>query len=121
MYALMLIGQRSFCVQPLTHGQHVLFQLKHQRWWSIKDNSSYLSVNSQISTGESNKFRAKESKRKLKRSKRDSLSHDVQGFYNLSGDVFDVEYPEAEKLVLYDGKDDALGEYNNTTVEELFD
>ncbi|XP_050600023.1 uncharacterized protein LOC126928238 isoform X3 [Bombus affinis] len=119
VYALMLIGQRSFFVQPLTNGQHVMFQPKNEKWWSIRNNSSFVSVNPENPAGKSNKFEVEESKRKSKRSKRDSLSHDVQGFYNLSGDVFDVEYPEAEKLILYDEKDDVSTEYNDTIVEEL--
>ncbi|XP_050599228.1 uncharacterized protein LOC126927217 isoform X1 [Bombus affinis] len=119
VYALMLIGQRSFFVQPLTNGQHVMFQPKNEKWWSIRNNSSFVSVNPENPAGKSNKFEVEESKRKSKRSKRDSLSHDVQGFYNLSGDVFDVEYPEAEKLILYDEKDDVCTEYNDTIVEKL--
>lgn len=47
------------------------------------------------------------------------MNHDVQTFYNLSGDIFDVEYPEAEKLILYDEKDEISAEYNDTSVEEL--
>ncbi|XP_050472499.1 A disintegrin and metalloproteinase with thrombospondin motifs 18-like isoform X2 [Bombus huntii] len=119
VYALMSIGQRSFFVQPLTNGQHVMFQPKNERWRSIRDDSSFVSVNPENPAGKSNKFEVRESKRKSKRRKRDSLSHDVQGFYNLSGDVFDVEYPEAEKLILYDEKDDVPAEYNDTIVEEL--
>ncbi|XP_048264930.1 uncharacterized protein LOC105667080 isoform X4 [Bombus terrestris] len=45
VYALMLIGQRSFFVQPLTNGQHVMFQPKNEKWWSIRNNSSFVSVN----------------------------------------------------------------------------
>lgn len=30
-----------------------------------------------------------------------------------------MEYPEAEKLILYDEKDDVPTEYNDTIVEEL--
>lgn len=47
------------------------------------------------------------------------MNHDVQTFYNLSGDIFDVEYPEAEKLILYDEKEEISAEYNDTSVEEL--
>lgn len=30
-----------------------------------------------------------------------------------------MEYPEAEKLILYDEKDEISAEYNDTSVEEL--
>ena len=68
-----------------------------------------------------NKFGAGKRNGKTKRIKRssDSVNHDVHGFYNLSGDVFDVEYPEAKKLIFYDEKDEIPTEYNHTIVEEL--
>ena len=44
VYALMLIDQRSFFVQPLTNGQHVMFQSRDKRWWSARENSNFVSV-----------------------------------------------------------------------------
>lgn len=38
VYAMMLTGQRSFFVQPLTNGEHVMFQSKQARWWSTREN-----------------------------------------------------------------------------------
>ena len=40
-------------------------------------------------------------------------------FFIFRDNVFDVEYPEDEKLILYDEKDDVSTEYNDTIVEEL--
>ncbi|CAD1468887.1 unnamed protein product, partial [Heterotrigona itama] len=125
LYALVLIGQRSFFVQPLTNGQHVIFQSRDERWWSATENSNFVSVTpaNPPRTKKSNEF--EESNEKTKRIKRssdhddDPVNHDVQGFYNLSGDVFDVECPEAEKLIFYDEKDEIPTEYNDTIVEEL--
>lgn len=57
--------------------------------------------------------------KKLKRRRRDSINHHVQEYYNLSGDIFDMEYPEAEKLILYDERDEVTAESNDTVVEEL--
>ncbi|KAK9307654.1 hypothetical protein QLX08_002067 [Tetragonisca angustula] len=119
VYALMLIDQRSFLVQPLTNGQHVMFQSGDKRWWSAREYSNFVSVTPRnpARTKKSSKFGAGKSKR-IKRSS-DSVNRDVQGFYNLSGDVFDVEYPEAEKLIFYDEKDEVPTEYNDTIVKEL--
>lgn len=38
VYAMMLTNQRSFFVQPLTNGEHVMFQSKQARWWSTREN-----------------------------------------------------------------------------------
>ena len=57
VYALMLIGQRSFFVQPLTNGQHVMFQPKNEKWWSIRNNSSFVSVNPENPAGEKDRYR----------------------------------------------------------------
>ncbi|XP_017762475.1 PREDICTED: A disintegrin and metalloproteinase with thrombospondin motifs 3-like [Eufriesea mexicana] len=112
VYALMLTDQGSFFVQPLTDGQHVMFQLKHARWWSNREEPNIVSLSPENPA-------VKRKRKRSKRRKRDSVNHHVQEFYNLSGDVFDVEYPEAEKLILYDEKDDLSTEYNDTVVEEL--
>lgn len=44
MYALMLIDQRSFLVQPLTNGRHVMFQSRDKRWRSAREYSNFVSV-----------------------------------------------------------------------------
>ncbi|XP_026673494.1 A disintegrin and metalloproteinase with thrombospondin motifs 3-like isoform X2 [Ceratina calcarata] len=111
VYALMLTDQRSFLVQPLMNGQHVMFPSRNASWWLR---------NSNIFAPDWKKSNKNEKNKKWTRRKRDSpISHEVQEFYNLSGDVFDVEYPEAEKLILYDNRDDASTEYNDTIMEEL--
>lgn len=56
---------------------------------------------------------------KSKRTRRDSINHYAQDFYNLSGDVFNMEYPEAEKLILYDERGEVPAEYNDTIMEDL--
>lgn len=36
---MMLTGQRSFFVQPLTNGEHVMFQSRQVKsWWSTRKN-----------------------------------------------------------------------------------
>lgn len=112
VYAMMLTNQRSFFVQPLTNGEHVMFQSKQARWSSTREN-----LGDDVIVAE--KSRKERKDKKSKRRRRESLNHDVQTFYNLSGDIFDVEYPEAEKLILYDEKDEISAEYNDTSVEEL--
>ncbi|XP_076752855.1 A disintegrin and metalloproteinase with thrombospondin motifs 3 [Xylocopa sonorina] len=119
VYALMLTDQRSFFVQPLMDGKHVMFQSDHARWWSSRDHPSIVSVSREDRADDSKTGGVKGQSRRSIRMKRDSLSHDAQEFYNLSGDVFDVEYPEAEKLILYDERDEVSTEYNDTIVEEL--
>lgn len=44
VYALMLIDQRSFLVQPLTDGQHVMYQSEHVKWWSTREDPDIVSV-----------------------------------------------------------------------------
>lgn len=58
-------------------------------------------------------------KERSRRRRRDATNHSTREFYNLSGDMFDVDYPEAEKLVLYDEKDETSTEYNDTVMEEF--
>lgn len=53
------------------------------------------------------------------RKRRHSTDRYNQEFYNLSGDVFDMEYPEAERLILYDENDNVSSEYNDTIMEQL--
>ncbi|XP_076243278.1 A disintegrin and metalloproteinase with thrombospondin motifs 3 [Calliopsis andreniformis] len=112
MYALILTDRKLFFVQPLMDGQHVMYEPKQTRWWSFKENPDVVSSNKLF-------IEFKKIDKKPKRRRRDSIDHYAREFYNLSGDVFDMEYPEAEKLILYDERDEMSTEYNDTIIEEL--
>lgn len=44
MYVLMLTDRKSFFVQPLTDGQHVMYESRHTGWWSSKETPDIVSV-----------------------------------------------------------------------------
>ncbi|CAK9807329.1 A disintegrin and metalloproteinase with thrombospondin motifs 3 [Anthophora plagiata] len=119
VYALMLTDQKSFFVQPLMDGQHVMYQSKYARWWSSRENPDIVTFSHQNPTEKLKQLMIRTERNKSRRTRRNSLNHNVREFYNLSGDVFDVEYPEAEKLILHDDKDQVSAEYNDTIVEKL--
>ncbi|XP_076391435.1 A disintegrin and metalloproteinase with thrombospondin motifs 2 isoform X1 [Megachile rotundata] len=113
VYALMLIDRKSFLVQPLDDGQHVMYQSKDAGWWSSRENPDTVSIRRENPTEKS------EVRGRKMRTRRNSANHYSQEFYNLSGDVFDMEYPEAEKLIMYDESDNISSEYNDTIMEQL--
>ncbi|XP_034186806.2 A disintegrin and metalloproteinase with thrombospondin motifs 1 isoform X1 [Osmia lignaria lignaria] len=107
VYALMMIDRKSFFVQPLNNGQHVMYRSEQTGWWSSKDDPNIVSLR----RGERSEVK--------ERKRRHSADRYNQEFYNLSGDVFDNEYPEAERLILYDENDNVSSEYNDTIMEQL--
>ncbi|XP_076636472.1 A disintegrin and metalloproteinase with thrombospondin motifs 14 isoform X1 [Colletes latitarsis] len=124
MYVLVLTDRKSFFVQPLTNGQHVMYESRYASWWSYKDTPDIVSVKRENPTTRVNENMQgsgfKKQDKKLKRTRRDSLNEYTRDFYNLSGDVFNMEYPEAEKLILYDERDDEIPrKYNDTIMEQL--
>ncbi|XP_054016241.1 A disintegrin and metalloproteinase with thrombospondin motifs 3-like isoform X1 [Hylaeus anthracinus] len=118
MYVLMLTDRKSFFVQPLTDGQHVMYESRHAGWWSYREGSDVVSVMRENPSDDVRGPGFKKQDGKSKRKRRDSIDN-TQDFYNLSGDVFDMEYPEAEQLILFDQRDGMSTEYNDTIVEEL--
>lgn len=44
VYALMLTDGKSFFVQPLMDGQHVMYESKNAGWWSTRENTDAVSV-----------------------------------------------------------------------------
>ncbi|XP_076647528.1 A disintegrin and metalloproteinase with thrombospondin motifs 1 [Halictus rubicundus] len=110
VYAIMVADGTSFFVEPLADGKHVMYESPKVGWWSSRD-SDVVSLRPRKLSGFQNK--SGESNRR----KRDSMDHYTPEFYNLSGDVFDMDYPEAEKLVLYDEKEEVPTEYNDTVIE----
>ncbi|XP_076296368.1 A disintegrin and metalloproteinase with thrombospondin motifs 3 [Lasioglossum baleicum] len=108
VYAIMMSDRMSFVVEPLADGRHVMYEAPKVGWWAYRDADG---VSLRKMTG-LRKKRAKSNRRR-----RDLTDHYTREFYNLSGDVFDMDYPEAEKLVLYDEKEEVPTEYNDTVVE----
>ncbi|XP_031850064.1 A disintegrin and metalloproteinase with thrombospondin motifs 3 isoform X2 [Nomia melanderi] len=109
VYAVMVTGGAAFFVEPLVDGKHVMYESSSVGWWSSREDSGVVSL--RRLAGYENE--------KSKRRRRDATDHSTREFYNLSGDTFDMDYPEAEKLVLYDEKDEIPTEYNDTMMEEL--
>ncbi|XP_015434707.1 PREDICTED: A disintegrin and metalloproteinase with thrombospondin motifs 3-like [Dufourea novaeangliae] len=108
VYAMMVTERASFFVEPLVDGRHVMYESSKVRRWSAKGDLDIVSLEQE--THENGK---------PKRRRRDSTNHYTHEFYNLSNDMFDMDYPEVEKLVLYDDKDEISSEYNDTLMEEL--
>nr|XP_033324543.1 A disintegrin and metalloproteinase with thrombospondin motifs 3-like isoform X1 [Megalopta genalis] len=111
VYAIMVTDRASFFVEPLADGKHVMYESPKVGWWSSKEDADLVSLRPRKLSGYQNEGG------KLNRKRRDSADHYTPEFYNLSGDVFDVDYPEAEKLVLYDEKEEVTTEYNDTIIE----
>lgn len=44
VYALIMIDRKSFFVQPLDDGQHVMYRSEHSGWWSSKEDPNIVSL-----------------------------------------------------------------------------
>ncbi|KAI4492196.1 hypothetical protein M0802_010002 [Mischocyttarus mexicanus] len=90
IYAFFIVDGRSFFVEPLTNGRHIFYESNNTGWWSSKKLSKEYGPSIEISSFSYLK-KTNELERPSRLSKRDIPSVKSNGFYNLTGDVFDVE------------------------------
>lgn len=75
-YGLLLIDNRYYFLQPIANGRHVLYEDGDINWKSVKENNS-LAL-----------FRKNE---EIRRMKRQEKKENLDKFYNLTGDTFEIE------------------------------
>ncbi|XP_043671720.1 A disintegrin and metalloproteinase with thrombospondin motifs 9-like [Vespula pensylvanica] len=91
IYAFVIVDGRSFFVEPLTNGRHIFYESNNTGWWSSSRKSSK-NFGPSIEIFPLYYTKKKDGlKNPTRRSKREIRSIKSNGFYNLTGDVFDME------------------------------
>lgn len=101
-YGLLLIDNRYYFLQPIANGRHVLYEDGDINWKSVKENNSLalFRKNEEIRFGNKIQFLCKiikENYRKNnfvtngRRMKRQEKKENLDKFYNLTGDTFEIE------------------------------
>ncbi|KAK2575571.1 hypothetical protein KPH14_011286 [Odynerus spinipes] len=101
IYAFIIVDGKSFFVEPLTEGRHIVYESKNTGWWSSRKSSKNPSPSIKFSAVSSwntknafpdengtNRGNPRDSSR---RSKRESANLRGNRFYNLTGDMFEMD------------------------------